>query len=141
MFVKMYEPKDYEKIMSFLQGVHALKEIEEDLFNNAVIIADDEEIFGMITYEIFRQKALIRYFVFDKDVEEKYLLEMYEKFFQNLLSKNIQKVFVIINNEVVEKMFCDLGFKEFPKELFYLTEESILETKYKNAMVLCYELN
>ena len=38
-------------------------------------------------------------------------------------------------------MFCDLGFKEFPKELFYLTEESILETKYKNAMVLCYELN
>ena len=41
-----------------------------------------KEIFGMITYEIFRQKALIRYFVFDKDVEEKYLLEMYEKFFK-----------------------------------------------------------
>lgn len=141
MFVKMYEPKDYEKIMSFLQGVHALKEIEEELFDNAVIITDEEEVYGMITYEIFRKKALIRYFVFDKDVEEKHLIEMYEKFFQNLQSKEIQKVFVIISNEVVKKMFCDLGFKEFPKALFFLTEESILETKYKNALVLCYELN
>lgn len=141
MFVKMYEPKDYEKIMSFLQGVHALKEIEEELFDNAVIITDEEEVYGMITYEIFRKKALIRYFVFDKDVEEKHLIEMYEKFFQNLQSKEIQKVFVIISNEVVKKMFCDLGFKEFPKDLFFLTEESILETKYKNALVLCYELN
>ena len=36
--VKVYEPSDYELVMDFLQGVHTLGEIEEDLFENAVII-------------------------------------------------------------------------------------------------------
>lgn len=141
LYVKLYDPKDYDKVMNFLHGVHALKEIEEELFNNAVIIVNNDEVVGMITYELFRQKALIRYFIFDKDIEEKYLIDMYEKFFQNLQEKNIGKVFVIINNENVKQMFIDLGFREFPKDSFFLTEESILETKYKNAIVMYYEIS
>ncbi len=138
--VKIYEPEDYEKVMNFLQGVHALQEIEEELFNNAVIIECDEEIYGMITFEMFRNKALIRYFIFDKDVEEKYLIELYEKFFANLKAHNLSRVFVIINNDNIKEMFLNLGFKEFPKESFFLTEESILNTKYKNAITMVYEI-
>lgn len=141
LYVKIYEPDDYDKVMKFLQGVNALQEIEEELFANAVLIVADETIYGMITYELFRQKALIRYFIFDKDVEEKYLIEMYEKFFSNLKANKINRVFVIINSEEIKKMFINLGFKEFPKESFFLTEESILQTKYKNAHVLYYEID
>jgi len=140
LYVKLYEPKDYEKVMNFLQGVHSLKEIEEELFENAVIIINDGEISGMITYELFRQKALIRYFIFEKEIEEKYLIDMYEKFFYNLKENKINKVFVIINNENVKQMFNNLGFQEFPKESFFLTEESIMDTKYKNAIVMCYKI-
>ncbi|QVK18120.1 hypothetical protein KHQ81_15045 [Mycoplasmatota bacterium] len=138
--VKIYEPNDYEQVMDFLQGVHTLGEIEEDLFENAVIIVSDEEIVGMITFEMFRNKALIRYFIFDRDVEEIYLVEMYEKFFENLKQKNMNKVFVIINNDNIMQMFINLGFNEFPKESFFLTEESILNTKYKDATVMFYEI-
>jgi hypothetical protein len=138
--VKLYEPKDYEKVMLFLQGVHSLKEIEEELFENAVIIIGDDEIVGMITYELFRQKALIRYFIFEKEVEEKYLIEMYEKFFNSLRDKEINRVFVIINNDTIKDMFLNLGFNEFPKADFFLTEESILQTKYKDAIVMFYEI-
>lgn len=138
--VKIYEPNDYEQVIDFLQGVHTLGEIEEDLFENAVIILNDEEIVGMITFEMFRNKALIRYFIFDRDVEEEYLVEMYEKFFENLKQKNMNKVFVIINNENIKQMFINLGFDEFPKESFFLTEETILNTKYKDATVMFYEI-
>lgn len=139
--VKMYDPSDYDKVVQFLQGVHTLNEIEDDLFGNAVIILCNDEIVGMITFEMFRNKALIRYFIFEKDVEEEYLFEMYDKFFGNLKARDMNRVFVIINNDNIKEMFFDLGFKEFPKESFYLTEESILNTKYKDAMVMFYELN
>lgn len=138
--VKVYEPDDYEKVLSFLQGVHTLGEIEEDLFDNAVIILDEDEIVGMITFEVFRNKALIRYFIFDKDVEECYLVNMYEKFFENLKKKAMNRVFVIINKNNIKQMFTDLGFSEFPKEDFFLTEESILKTKYRDAIVMFYEI-
>jgi len=138
--VKIYDSTDYEKVMEFLQSVHALGEIEEDLFKNAVIILDEEEIVGMITFEMFRNKALIRYFIFDKDVPEQYLVEMYENFFESLKKKQVNRVFVIINNENIRQMFINLGFDEFPKESFFLTEESILNTKYKDAIVMVYEI-
>ena len=138
--VKVYEPSDYELVMDFLQGVHTLGEIEEDLFENAVIILSENEIVGMITFEMFRNKALIRYFIFDKDVEESYLVEMYEKFFDNLKKHNMNRVFVIINNDNIKQMFINLGFNEFPKESFFLTEESIINTKYKGATVMFYEI-
>ncbi len=138
--VKVYEPSDYELVMDFLQGVHTLGEIEEDLFENAVIILSENEIVGMITFEMFRNKALIRYFIFDKDVEESYLVEMYEKFFGNLKKHNMNRVFVIINNDNIKQMFINLGFNEFPKESFFLTEESIVNTKYKGATVMFYEI-
>ena len=138
--VKLYEPKDYEKVMLFLQGVHSLKEIEEELFENAVIIIGDDEILGLITYELFRKRALIRYFIFNKGLSESILLCMYEKFFMNLKENNINKVFVIINNKNLTELFVNLGFKEFPKDDFYLTEECIANTKYKDATVMCYDI-
>ncbi|MDF2700266.1 MAG: hypothetical protein K0Q49_1822 [Haloplasmataceae bacterium] len=138
--VKVYEPSDYEKVLSFLQSVHSLNEIEDDLFENAILILKDEIVVGMITFELFRNKALIRYFIFDKDVDQKYLYEMYQKYFDSLRSKDIKRVFVIINNDGIKEMFANLGFIEFPKEDFFLTEESILNSKYKDATVLIYEL-
>ncbi len=138
--VKIYEPSDFNKVMNFLQGVHALGEIEEELFDNAVLILSEEDIVGMITFEMFRKKALIRYFIFDRDVEEEYLIEMYDKFFDNLRKHNMTRVFVIINNDNIKEMFLNLGFKEFPKESFFLTEESIMNTKYKEATVMFYEI-
>ena len=138
--VKMYEHDDYEQVYNFLKGVHTLSEIEDDLFENAVIILEGDVVVGMITFEMFRNKALIRYFIFEKEVEEQYLVEMYQKFFSNLQKQKIDRVFVIISNDTIKQMFTDLGFKEHNKESFYLTEESILNTKYKDATVMVYEL-
>lgn len=139
--VKIYESSDYEKVIEFLKSVNSINEIEDELFENAIIILnDEEEVVGMITFEMFRNKALIRYFIFDKEVEEQYLIEMYQKFFENLKNKDINRVFVIINDDNIKQMFNDLGFKEYNKEHFYLTEGTILNSKYKKATVMYYQI-
>jgi hypothetical protein len=138
--VKVYEKSDHEKVMQFLQNVSTLSQIEEELFNNAILIIENEEVVGMISYELFRQRALIRYFIFDKEVNESYLVEMYQLFFNVLKERAIDKVFVIVSNETIESMFTELGFKPFNKEEFFLTEENISHTKYKDSSVLFYQL-
>lgn len=138
--IKQYESKDYEKVMTFLQSIDGLQEIEEELFPKAILIEAKDEILGMITYEMFRKKALIRYFIFEKDLAHELILQMYEMFFANLRKQNIKEVYAIVTNPNLSEIFTHLGFKEYPKENFFLTEECILNTKYKNAMVMMFEI-
>ncbi len=138
--IKQYESKDYEKVMTFLQSIDGLQEIEEELFPKAILIEAKDEILGMITYEMFRKKALIRYFIFEKDLAHELILQMYEMFFANLRKQNIKEVYAIVTNPNLSEIFTHLGFKEYPKENFFLTEECILNTKYRNAMVMMFEI-
>ncbi|NLC95462.1 MAG: GNAT family N-acetyltransferase [Bacilli bacterium] len=138
--IKQYESKDYEKVMTFLQSIDGLQEIEEELFPKAILIEAKDEILGMITYEMFRKKALIRYFIFEKELAHELILQMYEMFFANLRKQNIKEVYAIVTNPNLSEIFTHLGFKEYPKENFFLTEECILNTKYRNAMVMMFEI-
>jgi|GEM_PF-702554 len=138
--IKQYESKDYEKVMTFLQSIDGLQEIEEELFPKAILIEAKDEILGMITYEMFRKKTLIRYFIFEKDLAHELILQMYEMFFANLRKQNIKEVYAIVTNPNLSEIFTHLGFKEYPKENFFLTEECILNTKYRNAMVMMFEI-
>jgi len=138
--IKQYESKDYEKVMTFLQSIDGLQGIEEELFPKAILIEAKDEILGMITYEMFRKKALIRYFIFEKDLAHELILQMYEMFFANLRKQNIKEVYAIVTNPNLSEIFTHLGFKEYPKENFFLTEECILNTKYRNAMVMMFEI-
>lgn len=138
--IREYQDEDYNKIMEFLESVATLKNIEEELFDNSVLIEEDNKIVGMISYEQFRGRALIRYFIFDKEVEETYLVHMYEKFFEKLKKRNIKEIYVIVSSELIAEMFKDLGFFEFNKDDFYLTETNINKTKYSDSTVMCYEI-
>ena len=110
------------------------------MFENSILIEQDEKIEGMISYEIFRGRALIRYFIFDKEVEEDNIVQMYERFFQKLKEKGIKEIFVIISKDIIVEMFSDLGFVEFNKDEFFLTEHNIYETKYRDSKVMCYTI-
>lgn len=138
--IREYNIEDYDKVLEFLESVTTLKHIEEELFENSIIIENDEKIVGMISYEIFRGRALIRYFIFDKDVNESDIVLMYERFFGKLKDKGIQQIFVIISKDIIVEMFKDLGFIEFNKDEFFLTESNIAETKYRDSKVMCYTI-
>ncbi|ERJ12337.1 GNAT family N-acetyltransferase [Haloplasma contractile] len=139
--IKEYETEDYDKVYNFLDGIGRLKTIEDELFDNAVIILDDDEVIGMISYGMFRKRALIRYFIFNKEVDRDYLYKMYDKFFDKLKDNHIKTVFIIITTEHIKELFETLGFKDFPKDEFYINEEPINETKYEDAIVMYHEVS
>lgn len=138
--IREYAVDDYDRVMAFLERVTTLSHIEEELFENSILIERDGRIVGMISYEIFRGRALIRYFIFDKDVQEEEIVTMYGRFFQKLKERGIRQIFVIINKDIVAELFSDLGFVEFNKDEFFLTEQNIYETKYRDSMVMCYTI-
>jgi N-acetylglutamate synthase-like GNAT family acetyltransferase len=138
--IKDYTLEDYDKVIEFLESVTTLKNIEEELFDNSIIIEKEDKVVGMISYEIFRGRALIRYFIFDKNVKESYLVNMYEKFFNKLKENDIEQIFVIISKDIIVDMFENLGFVEFDKDDFFLTESNIRDTKYSDSKVMCYHI-
>lgn len=138
--IREYAVDDYDRVMAFLERVTTLSHIEEELFENSILIERDGRIVGMISYENFRGRALIRYFIFDKDVQEEEIVTMYGRFFQKLKERGIRQIFVIISKDIVAELFSDLGFVEFNKDEFFLTEQNIYETKYRDSMVMCYTI-
>lgn len=139
--IREYTLDDFDRVMAFLESVTTLKHIEEELFENSILIERDGKVDGMISYEIFRGRALIRYFIFDKEVEEEDIILMYERFFQKLKERGIKQIFVIISKDIIAEMFSDLGFVEFNKDEFFLTEHNIYETKYRDSKVMCYDID
>jgi len=127
-------------VIDFLESVTTLTNIEEELFINSILIFNDDQVVGMISYELFRGRALIRYFIFDKEVNESLLVSMYERFFIKLKENNIEHVYVIISKEVIVEMFENLGFTIFEKDDFFLTENNIKDTKYRDSTVMRYTI-
>jgi len=139
--IRAYMVEDYDKVKQFLDSITALKSVEEELFKNSIIIETDDKVVGMISYEKFRGRALIRYFIFDNDVDEENIVAMYECFFSKLKSENIKAIYAIISKGIIVDMFLDLGFMPFPKEEFFLTEKNIMQTKYHASDVMVYHID
>lgn len=68
-------------VIDLLKNVNGLK-IEESIVNNCLLLLNDEkDILGTISYERFDRYALIRYFVFKRNINYKDLLLLYNTFF------------------------------------------------------------
>ena len=83
---KMYEIKlanldNIDSIRSFLFEVPAIDNIDEEVLKNASVLYLDDKIYGIISYELFFNYALIRYFVFKKTVDEMIIKELRPLFF------------------------------------------------------------
>ena len=76
--IKHVDVKDFESIKSFLFEVPAIDNIDEEVLKNASILYLDDKIHGIISYELFFNYALIRYFVFKKNVDLMIIKELFD---------------------------------------------------------------
>lgn len=139
--VEVYNPDMYSKILNFLSAINSLKKVEEAIIENAIIVKDQKEsICGMISYEVFRKNALIRYFIFDSHLSNETIDEMFSKLYVKAKENDIKQIFSIISNDEVRELFEELGFVEVDKRKFYISEQNINKTKYHEAIVMGYDL-
>lgn len=127
-------------VTKFLKSLEIIKDINEDVVMNGEYVYD-EEIIGFLTYEEFNKIGLIRYFVFKKQVEKQIINELFAMVASKAKLKGIQIFITLVVKDEAIEIFKRLGFAATKSEDIFIEELNIRETRFKDAIVLKYELN
>ena len=100
----------YDDVLRFLETVPGIK-INKEVVENASLLIEDDKIVGIISFEVFNSKALIRYFIFKKIIDEKIMSSLFENLLKNARAKNIKRMLAFISNEETIPIFEFLGFE------------------------------
>ncbi len=125
-----------DRVVDFLRQINVVKSIDLDVIRNGVLVTEVDEIIGMISYEKFTTYGLIRYFIFKKQIEEKFVEELVEKLESKALEDDVLTLFSIISNGNVRNIFIGLGFVDVDKTRFFIDEMPVSSGKYKDALIL-----
>lgn len=122
-------------VINLLSNIENLK-LEDNIIDNCcVLLKDNGNIVGTISYEKYNNIALIRYFVFKKNIELDSLLLLYNCLQDDLSKKEIKDVIGIVNTEEVKSVFEYLGFEMIDKEKVYFDETKFDKTNYNQCDV------
>jgi len=129
--------EDVAKIKLFLNSIEAVKTIDEVVLLNASIILDHEDcIVGVISFEQFSKNGLIRYFIFKKYIQDDVIKELFGSMVETAKEFKLESLFTIIVDHDVSSLFFELGFEEVNKEKFFIEEDNILNTKYRDSKIM-----
>lgn len=119
-------------VINLLKNVNGLK-IEDHIVNNChVLLNEKDDITGTISYEKFNRYALIRYFVFKKNIVSNDLIVLYDSLEKELALKKISESIAIINSNEVKEVFESLGFKKVEKSKVFFDETEFKKTNFKD---------
>lgn len=125
-------------VRNFIKRVPTIKEIDEDVLKNIVILKDELGIKGIISYETYIDKGLIRYFIFQKDVSFKNLKELFSVMLENAKKEHIKILLSVVDQKELLNFFNNLGFIPYSVDDIYIDETSLGNTVYKQAQGMLY---
>ena len=141
MQVDNVSDSNIELIRNFIKRVPTIKEIDEDVLKNIVMLYDNEGIKGIISYETYMDKGLIRYFIFQKDVSFKDLKQLFKTMLENAKKENIKTLLSVVDQKELMNFFNNLGFVPYSVDDIYIDETSLGETVYKKAQGMLYYID
>lgn len=134
--IKKAEVENYDTIRSFLLEVPAINEVEDDVLKNAIILYLDGKIHGIISYESFFNYALIRYFVFKRNVDDMIVRELFDSIEDSILEDDIEYIFSLVNQNEIFDLFTSLQFEEVNKDDIFIEEQSYQNSKFKDTRLM-----
>lgn len=128
-------------IEAFFKKLPLLEEVSEELIANTVIILNQNIIRGLLTYECFDKVALIRFFIFQKELSETWLKTLMDEVFQKMREVKIKKVLSFVYQNKMVPIFSSFGFAMFDKQNVYLDETPLVKTDFNLNQVMLYSLD
>ena len=128
-----------DEVVEFLQEVSLAGDINEEALLNGELVYD-KQIIGTISFEEFNDNALIRYFIFRQPINDEVVLELFDRITRKARNKQIKSLIAIIVKREARAVFKRIGFYEIVSDDVYIDEVNLNETKFKNAVVLKYDL-
>ena len=134
--IKRVNESDFDLIKSFLFEVPAIDSIDDEVLKNASVLYLDNQIYGIISYELFFNYALIRYFVFKRNVDELVVKELFESLEENVNKMDIEYIFSLVNQGDIYNLFTSLDFKEISKDDIFIEEQNFENSKFKDTKLM-----
>jgi len=108
-----YTAQDEVKIVEFIRKVQADAEPEREILSRSVLIKDDNDIVGMVSYVSLDNMGVIRYFLYDARIAGTDLIAlMFMELYKNAHAAGIKQIAAQAPNQEVGNLFQMLGFTE-----------------------------
>ena len=139
--IKKAKEENFDVIKSFLFEVPAIDSVDDDVLKNASVLYLENKIFGIISYELFFNYALIRYFVFKRSVDEMVIKELFDSVLDSVSDKEIDYIFSLVNSSDIFDLFSSLDFKEVNKEDIFIEEQNYVNSKFKDTKLMIKKIS
>lgn len=139
--IKCVDSMNFKMVKDFLKEVPDIEQIDDVILANASILFDENKVSGIISYEAFFNYALIRYFVFKRNVTEEVVKELFASVLERVNKEKIEYIFSLVNQEDIYNLFIDLEFKEVLKENVFIEEECYSNSKFKYTKLMIRSVN
>ena len=124
-------------ISKFLNNIESISNIDYDILNNGIaVINEEKQICGYITYEKFSEYGLIRYFIYQKNVDFEYIKQMYLELIKKAFDDEIESFISIGNNNDVVNIFKQLNFHEIEFSNFIVNDRLLYGTEFENTIIM-----
>lgn len=75
--VKRYEKIDYDRVMEFINRVQKVETVNLPVIEQSILIKDENQVWGMVSFEEFEKIGVIRYFIYEQQVAPDLLVNMF----------------------------------------------------------------
>jgi len=111
--VEGYALNDEAKVLEFIRKVQANAKPDKEILSRSVLIKDDGEIVGMVSYESHGDLGVIRYFLYDTRAAGTDLaVGMFFELYKRARESGIKKLIAQIPSPEVAILFEMLGFSK-----------------------------
>ena len=121
--VEGYTPDDEAKIVAFIKKVQPTAEPDRQILSCSVLIKDDKDIVGMVSYESHGNLGIIRYFLYDARIARTDIaVGMFFELYKKARERGVKKLIAGIPNREVGTLFEMLGFTRVTGDLSDYTD-------------------
>ena len=125
--VKRYEAADYGQVIEFIERVSNVKTINQEIIEQSILVKQANRIDAMVSFEIFDQIGMLRYFIYDQNVVPELLVNMFFELYKCAKEKQINQLVAIAPHTYARQLFELLGFTEIKKKN-HLTLPDVLKS-------------
>lgn len=140
MEIQRTNQNNYHLIASFLKRIPSIDEIKTEFIDNSSILLNSltNEILGIVAYEQFGKYGLIRYFIFQKNIEKEQVNALFLDLVDHAKSLGIKQVISVIQKDELLSIFTTFGLNPINNEQIYLNETPFKDTDFHDAKVLIF---
>ena len=115
MLIEKINESNIDEVKDFLKRIPSLRDVEDNILLEGILLRD-EKIEGTISFEMIGNYALIRYFVYRKEIDKEYIINLLNSLLKNI--KSVKNEYVFINEDYI--------FKSMKETTFFLVHDKTM---------------